>query len=158
MGDVSGKNPCPMPPYIHFLEVIEMISKRIVLHFPCQLTDQPMVYKLIKDYNLEFNILKAYITPEEEGLLVLELSGEEKNYEQGIQYLTEVGVKVQPLSQDIIRNDRRCSHCGVCVPLCPAGAFAVEPSTREVSFYDTKCIACGLCIKICPLRAMEVRF
>ena len=151
-----GQNPPLRLPAL--LEVIEMISKRIVLHFPHRLAGQPVVYKLVKDYGLEFNILKAYIIPEEEGLLVLELSGEDKNYEQGIQYLTEVGVKVQPLSQDITRNDRRCSHCSVCVPICPAGAFVVEPLTREVHFHDDKCIACGLCVRACPLGAMEVRF
>ena len=152
------KYPYPTPPYIHLLEVLEMISKRIVIHFPYQFADQPIVYKLVKDYDLEFNILKAYITPEKGGLLVLELSGEDKNYEQGIQYLKEAGVKVQPLSQDIIRNDRRCSHCGVCVPICPTGAFMVEPLTRVVHFQDNKCIACGLCVKVCPLRSMEIRF
>ena len=135
-----------------------MISKRIVLHFPHRLAGQPVVYKLVKDYDLEFNILKAYIIPDEEGLLVLELSGEDKSYEQGIQYLTLIGVKVQPLSQDITRNDRRCSHCGVCVPICPAGAFVVEPLTREVRFHDNECIACGLCVRACPLHAMEVTF
>ncbi|MFB0532883.1 MAG: NIL domain-containing protein [Desulfatiglandales bacterium] len=135
-----------------------MISKRIVLHFPHRLAGQPIVYKLVKDYDLEFNILKAYIIPDEEGLLVLELSGEDKSYEQGIQYLTLIGVKVQPLSQDITRNDRRCSHCGVCVPICPAGAFVVEPLTREVRFHNNECIACGLCVRACPLHAMEVTF
>ncbi|MFB0521888.1 MAG: NIL domain-containing protein [Desulfatiglandales bacterium] len=135
-----------------------MISKRIVLHFPHRLAGQPIVYKLVKDYDLEFNILKAYIIPDEEGLLVLELSGEDKSYEQGIQYLTLIGVKVQPLSQDITRNDRRCSHCGVCVPICPAGAFVVEPLTREVRFHNNGCIACGLCVRACPLHAMEVTF
>ena len=135
-----------------------MISKRIVLHFPHRLAGQPIVYRLVKDYDLEFNILKAYIIPEEEGLLVLELSGEDKDYEQGIQYLREIGVKLQPLSQDIVRNDRRCSHCSVCVPVCPANAFVVEPLTREVHFHDDKCIACGICVGACPIRAMEVRF
>jgi hypothetical protein len=52
-----------------------MISKRIVLHFPHRLVDQPIVYKLVKDFDLQFNILKAYVTPQEEGLMVLELSG-----------------------------------------------------------------------------------
>ena len=51
------------------------VSRRIVLHFPKRLVDRPLVYRLIKDYNLEFNILKALVTPEEEGLLVLELKG-----------------------------------------------------------------------------------
>ena len=135
-----------------------MISKRIVLHFPHRLADQPVVYKLVKDYDLEFNILKAYITTEEEGLLVLELSGKKMNYEHGIRYLTDVGVKVQPLSQDITRNEERCTHCSVCVPICPADAFVVEPSTREVHFDDNKCVACGVCIKVCPVRAMEITF
>ncbi|MEE9366326.1 MAG: NIL domain-containing protein, partial [Dehalococcoidales bacterium] len=51
------------------------VSKRVVLHFPRRLVEQPVVYRLVKDYNLEFNILRASITaePEEEGLLVLEL-------------------------------------------------------------------------------------
>ncbi|MDD5292174.1 MAG: NIL domain-containing protein [Candidatus Omnitrophica bacterium] len=135
-----------------------MVSKKIVLHFPHKLVDQPIVYKLVKDYDLNFNILKASVTPEEEGLLVLELSGEKKNYEQGVKYLKEAGVKVQPLSQDIIRNEERCTHCGVCVPICPSAALVVDPVTRKVNFYNDKCIACELCIKACPVRAMEVHF
>lgn len=135
-----------------------LISRRIVLRFPHRLVDQPIVCKLVKDYDLEFNILKAYVTPREEGLLVLELSGGDKNYERGMRYLRGVGVKVQPLSQDIIRNERRCTDCGVCVPICPSGALVVEPLTRKVQFYDNKCIACELCIKACPVQAMEVHF
>jgi len=116
------------------------------------------VCNLVKDYNLEFNILKAYVTPREEGLMVLELRGDEKNYKQGIQYLTEASVKVQPLSQNIIRNERKCTDCGVCMPICPTGALVVEPLVRKVHFYDNKCIACELCVKACPVRAMEVHF
>jgi len=135
-----------------------VISKRIVLHFPHKLVDRPIVCKLVKDYNLEFNILKAYVTQKEEGLLVLGLTGEDRDYEQGIKYLTEVGVKIQPLEQDIIRNERRCTDCGVCTPICPTAALAVEPLTRKVHFYDNKCIACELCVKACPVKAMEVHF
>lgn len=68
-----------------------MISKRIVLHFPHRLVDQPIICKLIKNHNLEFNILKAYVTPKEEGLLVLELSGDDQSYERGIEYLKKRG-------------------------------------------------------------------
>ncbi|MDD3988102.1 MAG: NIL domain-containing protein, partial [Candidatus Omnitrophica bacterium] len=35
-----------------------MVSKRIVLHFPHRLVNQPLVYKLVKEYDLQFNILK----------------------------------------------------------------------------------------------------
>jgi ferredoxin len=134
------------------------VSKRIVLHFPKRMVDRPIVCRLAKDYNLEFNILKALVTPEEEGLLVLELSGEQKEYDKGIRYLTETGVRIQALSQDVLRNEERCTHCGACITICPSGAFELDPLTRRVNFYDEKCVACGLCIKACPPRAMEVHF
>ncbi len=135
-----------------------MVSKRIVLHFPHRLVDQPIVCKLVKDYDLEFNILKAYVTPQEEGLMVLELTGEDANFNKGIEYLQSCGVRIQPLSQDVIRNETKCTDCGVCVPICPTGALVIDPLTRKVHFYDNKCIACELCVKICPPRAMEVHF
>jgi ferredoxin len=135
-----------------------MISKRIVLKFPHRLVDQPIVCRLVKDYNLEFTILKAYVTPREEGLLVLELTGENKDFERGMEYLKKAGVTIQPLSQDIIRNESRCTDCGACVTICPAEALVLDNLTRKVHFYDNKCIACELCVKACPVRAMEVHF
>jgi L-aspartate semialdehyde sulfurtransferase ferredoxin len=135
-----------------------MISKRIVLHFPSRLVDEPIVYKLVKDFDLRFNILKAFVTPQEEGLMVLELNGVKDNFDKGIEYLKSCGVKIQPLSQDVARNETKCTDCGVCVPICPTQALVVDPKTRKVNFHGNKCIACELCVKICPTRAMEVRF
>jgi len=135
-----------------------MISKRIVLHFPQRLVDQPIVYKLIKDFDLKFNILKAFVTPDEEGLLVLELSGKKENFAKGVEYLQGSGVRIQPLSQDVIRNEAKCTDCGVCVPICPTEALVVDEKTRKVTFESKECIACELCVKICPPRAMEVHF
>ena len=134
------------------------VSKRIVIRFPRRLVERPIVYRLVKDYDLEFNILKASITPEEEGLLVLELKGNQKEYDRGINFLIKAGVKIQSLSQDVTRNEERCNHCGACVTVCPAGAFKVDPQTREILFDNSKCIACGLCIPACPPHAMEVHF
>ena len=70
------------------------ISKRIVLHFPKRIVDRPIVSHLVKDYNLDFNILKAQFTPDEEGLMVLELTGKQKDYDEGIRYLTRTGVQI----------------------------------------------------------------
>ncbi|MFC2068843.1 NIL domain-containing protein [Chloroflexota bacterium] len=134
------------------------ISKRIVLRFPRRLVDKPIIYRLIKDYDLEFNILKALVTPEEEGLLVLELSGQQSDYDKGIRYLNKAGVRIQSLSKDVIRNDERCTHCGACITVCPTRAFEIDPVSRKIIFYDEKCVACGICIKACPPRAMEVYF
>ena len=134
------------------------VSRRVVLRFPRSLVDQPIVYRLVKDYDLVFNILKASITPEKEGLLILEIKGEEKDYAKGIDYLTDLGVKTQLLSRDIRWNDEKCSHCSACVTICPADAFVIDRETMRISFDEAKCIACELCVKACPLRAMEVHF
>jgi ferredoxin len=135
-----------------------MISKKIVLHFPMRLIDEPIVYKLVKDFDLKFNILKAFVSPQEEGLMVLELSGKSGNYDKGIEYVKSCGVKIQSLSHDVRRNAEKCTDCGVCVPMCPVLALEVDPKTRKLIFHDKKCIACELCVKICPTHAMEVHF
>ena len=135
-----------------------MTSKKIVLHFLKQQVDKPIVYNLVKEFNLQFNILKAYITPEKEGLMVLELTGKNEDYNKGIEYLKSSGVKIQPLSRDILRNEEKCTDCGVCVTICPTEALVVDPKTRKVTFHNDKCIACEACVKICPPRAMEVHF
>jgi len=135
-----------------------MISRKIVLHFPRRLVDRPLVYHLIKDYDLEFNILKAQVTPTEEGLMVLELKGKQEDYDRGIAYLKEAGVIIDSLSQNVARNELRCTHCGACITICPTGAFELDMVTRKTRFLEKKCIVCGLCIKGCPPRAMELHF
>ena len=134
-----------------------MVSKRIVLTFPHQLLDKPIVHKLVKDFDLVFNILQAKITPKEEGVMVLELTGKKENYAKGIKYLTDLGVKIQPLSKDVTRDDSRCTHCGACVTICPTEALYLDKKTMQVIFDADKCIACELCVKACPPRAMVVK-
>lgn len=134
-----------------------MVSKRIVLTFPRKLLDKPVVYKLVKDFDLVFNILQAKITPEEEGLLILELTGTKEHYANGIKYLKDLGVNIQPLSKDVTRNDDRCTHCGACITVCPTGALYMDKSTMKVVFDSDKCIVCELCVKACPPRAMIVK-
>ena len=135
-----------------------MASESWVLHFPQKLVDQPIVYKLAVEYNLQFNILRAYVTPEEEGLLVLELAGEKKDIKKGLDYIKKTGVTVEPLSQDITFYESKCVHCGVCVPLCPTDALTKDESTQKVKFTKEKCIACGICVRACPYKAIKVKF
>lgn len=134
-----------------------MVGKRYVLHFPKKLVDQPIICKLTKEYDLEFNILKASVTSDEEGLLVLELKGDDGNLNRAINYLQEIGVKVQPLSKDLIKDEGKCTHCGLCLVYCPSGALYMNED-YEVVFEGEKCIGCEICIKICPYGAMKVYF
>jgi len=114
--------------------------------------------KLIKDFNLSFNILKAQILPDQEGVMVMELSGDDKDFDKGIRYLKASGVSIQPLSKDIRRDEEKCTHCGVCGVVCPSGALSVTGEMREVIFEAEKCIACELCIEACPPGAMLLNF
>ena len=135
-----------------------MKKKRIVLHFPHKLIDKPIAYYLVKDYNLVFNILQAKITPNEQGLMVLELGGKDKDYAHGIKFLQQQGIKVETLSKDVKRDEKSCTHCGACVTICPTEALYVNRKTMEVIFDIDKCIACELCVSACPPRAMKVKF
>ncbi len=136
-----------------------MSSRKIVLNFPKDLIDKPIVSKLIKDFGLEFNITKADITPDAEGVMVLELTGDSKNIDEGIKFIKDQGVKVEPLSKDVKVNWDKCIQCGACVSICPTGAlFIADRKTMKVDFDSDKCIACELCIRPCPPRAIEVHY
>lgn len=134
------------------------VAHKVVLHFPPIVTEQPIIYTLMKEYGLMFNIMRASIDQQQEGLMVLELSGEENDYQRAHDYLLGLGVRIQPLLQDIRRNDDKCTQCGICVGVCPTEALYHERPSMEVVFDPEKCVACGECVPTCPMRAMELHF
>ncbi len=137
----------------------KMTTKRIVLKFPKTIVDQPIIYKLIKEYDLIFNIIRAEVSPEKQGLLVIELSGTSENYKKGIKYLEHLGVRIQSLSKDIVRDEKKCTDCTVCVGVCPTKALDVpNRKTMEIEFDKNKCILCDACIEACPFHALSVEF
>ncbi len=133
-------------------------TQKIVLRYGKKNWDKPIVYRLAKDYDLVFNILKASVFPRQESVMVLELSGTEENYQRGIEYLISKGITVEPIEHDIERNDVACIHCGACTAVCPTGALSIKRETMEVTFSTDMCVGCELCIKACPLRAMKASF
>jgi len=131
-------------------------SKKIVLHFGKDISDKPIIYHLAKDYGLVFNIIKANVNPNKEGMVVLELAGEE--YDQGLDFLKSQGVRVQPLAEEVFRNEAKCTDCGACTAICPTGALYLERPSMEVRFDSDNCVLCQICLKVCPVKAMEVKF
>ncbi len=132
------------------------LIRKLVLKFPKHLIDKPVVYHLVKDYDLMINILKATIQPDAEGVLVLEISGKKENFDEGVKFLRNFGIEVEPLSKDIKFNEEICYHCGVCIPICPVGALKMDKETYTVSFDKNKCILCELCVKVCPPKAIKL--
>ena len=135
-----------------------MAKRRLVLTFPPKLVEEPITYRLIKDYNLVVNILRAKISPEEEGRLMIELSGEKNALRRGMDYLNGLNVNIQPLARDIRWIEEKCTHCTVCVSLCPTEAIVVDRNSMKISFNKDKCIACGACIPACPYKAIKILF
>ncbi len=133
-----------------------MVKEIKLLRFDRESWDKPVIYRLTKDYELVFSILKAKVLPRQESMLILELSGEEEDFRAGITYLKKAGIVVESIEQEIARDDGACTHCGACVAFCPSGALRIDDrSSMEVAFHPEDCIACETCMKGCPCRAMR---
>lgn len=134
------------------------MKNRIVLYFSAAQSEQPIIYQLVREYDLVVNILKANINPQKEGLMVMELTGEKDNYDSGIKYLSGLGVTCEPLSETVMWSESLCIQCGACASFCPTEALAIDRESMEVSFDNSKCVVCGMCLECCPTRAIKLHF
>ncbi|WP_054695940.1 NIL domain-containing protein [Syntrophomonas palmitatica] len=134
------------------------MKNRVVCYFSASQSEQPIVYQLIKNYDLVVNILKANINPQKEGYLVVELEGSKKNYEDGIGYLKNLGIELEPLSETVVWEEDICIQCGACASFCPTQALSIERESMMVSFDNCKCVVCGMCLDCCPTRAIKLYF
>ena len=134
-----------------------MYTHIYILKFPKDTSDRPFVYRLVKEYDLEFSILKADISLQREGMMILELKGANKTaVKEGLDYLRGYGVQVQRLASRIHRDDAKCFQCGACTGICPSGALYISRPLMEVHFDADRCTGCNLCVPICPVRAMAI--
>ncbi len=130
---------------------------KVFLYFPPEATGEPIAYKLVKDYDLTFNILNAEVTLGKHGRLTLELTGAPENIEKGLAYVAAQGVQTKVFSKNIIWSEQKCVACGACTGVCPAGALTIsECSNWALAFDSEKCLVCEACIKACPVRAIDV--
>ncbi len=134
----------------------KQLKKVYFLVFPPETSNKPVVSDLTRRFDLCFNILKAQITPRQEGQMTLELFGAREAFEKGLEYLRSHGIRIAPINQKISRDNDSCIQCGVCTALCPTHALTIDPETRLIVFDSEKCSACGMCAKVCPVKAMNV--
>ena len=134
------------------------MKKRIILRFKRNTINKPIVYKLVRDYDLIFNILRATILPRAESMMVMGVEGTEENFNRGIAYLRDLNIGTEPIEQDIKRDEAKCVHCGLCTSVCAPDALHLDRTTMKVDFDYDRCIACELCVRVCPVKAMNVFF
>lgn len=135
-----------------------MKSERITLIFSPESYDMPITYHLVKDFDLRINILRAEITPGEEGHLLLDVQGSEENLENALRFLRNENIQVQSADKQIVVNKEACVNCGACTAVCFSQAMVMNRDTWEVEFHSEKCIVCGLCIDACPVLCIRKGF
>ena len=80
-----------------------MAKRQVMFTFPQELIKEPIIYTLSHQFKVVTNIRRADIS-EDKGWVVLELEGEEKDIEEGIAWVTSKGVRVDPVTGDIVEG------------------------------------------------------
>jgi ferredoxin len=137
----------------------DTVTRKLMLFFPRCECEKPIIYHLVKDHNLIVNIYRAKVTPEEEGYLVLDVTGTEQDIESGMEFVKTFNVTINTTGKGVTRDDERCTHCGQCVAHCPTQALHIpDGATREVVYNEAKCIECLACLRVCPFGACASAF
>lgn len=136
-----------------------MITKKIYLYFPKSETEKPIVYQLVKEFDLIVNIFRAKVTPDEEGYLSLEVTGNQENIDRAFAFLYGFDVVIHAGDKSVHWDEGRCTQCGACVVHCPPGAlFITDAATRTIAFREDNCVECLACIAACPFGACSSAF
>ena len=134
------------------------VTRRYVMKFPPQSADKALSYRLIKDYDIKINILKAEVRPGKTGSLLLELESFPGNIKKGIEYLEANNVVCELLGKKIKFNEKKCINCGNCIGVCFTGALTMDRENWELHFEPEKCVVCELCVPACPMNLFKINF
>jgi hypothetical protein len=80
-----------------------LARQRVKFTFPQELIKEPVIWRLGRDFQLVTNIRRADVT-DDRGWVVLELEGEMEEIERGVQWVMEMGVRVDPVAGDIVEG------------------------------------------------------
>src|SRR5512141_2609503 len=102
-----------------------MTTRKYLLTFSPEIAGEPITFRMVKDFDLMINILRAEID-EHGGRLMLALEGSGPQIQRAVKYLVESGVLVQELKEFIRKDDARCTNCGMCISICPVSAYQMD--------------------------------
>ena len=78
-------------------------TSRLWLMYPSRLITRPVIYELGKTFELVTNVRQASVTPEV-GIVSLEIEGERDEIKNAIEWLEELGIKVEPVEINTIEG------------------------------------------------------
>jgi hypothetical protein len=78
-----------------------MARLRVRLTFPPSLIQEPIVYRLVKDFDIVINIRRADVKADY-GWVMLEMEADEPVLQRGVAWLKERGVQVDPIERDVV--------------------------------------------------------
>ncbi|MGI6622815.1 MAG: 4Fe-4S binding protein [Clostridiaceae bacterium] len=135
-----------------------MKTIKVSLKYPLNSITTPLVSTLVKKYNVEVNILHANISLNKIGTLIADITGEEKDIEDALDFIVKQdGIRYKIFSNKLIWQEEDCVHCGACTAVCPSNALTMNKETWCLEFSKEKCLVCGLCTKACPLNVMSLQ-
>ena len=76
---------------------------RLFVSFPEELVDRPMIYEMVKRFDVVPNIRRANVEAHS-GWVILELTGAQEQLDAAIAYLEEVGCTVNTMEGDVIEG------------------------------------------------------
>jgi L-aspartate semialdehyde sulfurtransferase ferredoxin len=76
-------------------------SLRLFVSFPEELVERPMIYELVKQFDVVPNLRRANVEPHS-GWMILELAGEPDARTAAIAYLEGLGCTVNRMEGDIV--------------------------------------------------------
>lgn len=136
-----------------------MNRKRVLFTFPANMVEQPIVYHMVKDFDLMVNIFRAKITPEEEGFLLLDLTGEDRIISKALEWVRQQKVVVKDSEIGLRWSEELCTSCGNCLTHCPTEALSIKDrKTMKVVFDPSLCVECLSCVTVCPFGACSSLF
>ncbi len=80
-----------------------MTKKQVMFTFPPELIKEPIIHSLGQRFKVVTNIRRADINGDK-GWVVLELEGETGDIERGIAWVSGKGVRVDPVTGDIVEG------------------------------------------------------
>jgi hypothetical protein len=80
---------------------MERIRERYYLSYPRTLIREPILYQLVKKFDLVFNIRGASVS-EEMGLVAVEFEGTSEQIERAIEWMRQTGLTVEPIEKNVI--------------------------------------------------------